>query len=502
MLREELLGKPPLTITERNVAERVAIGPQSRPFLRPQLLPLLLPVQDFVLIYLAFALSYWMRYRLQLGPHVGSVATFFQYQGVALLLLGIMMPMLYAKGAYRRRMSTEIVDEAITIFSAATVGIASVLVITFMAHDFAYSRAVVIYMWILLIAFLVLSHALCRAIQGIRHRRGVGTRRLLVVGASDAGKMIMQSVMNRPDLGYKVLGFVDRRSHTRVPDFGRFQRLGMIDDIPQLIETRQVDEVIVALPGSAYEEVNSVVALCEGSGVGLKLVPDLFRVSLSRVQMDDIGGIPLLDVQEIPPRRFERIIKRTLDIAIGTAAVLVSLPIVGALALLVRLDSEGPAFIRQERMGKDGRKFTCFKLRTMRIDADQLLAALQDQNETKGPIFKMRNDPRCTRIGKHIRRFSLDELPQVWNVVLGDMSLVGPRPPLQREVVKYEPWHMRRLEAKPGMTGLWQVSGRSNLTFDEMVMMDIMYVDNWSLALDLKILLQTFTAVLAARGAY
>jgi exopolysaccharide biosynthesis polyprenyl glycosylphosphotransferase len=459
-------------------------------------------VLDFTLIYFAFSLAYFARYSVHIGAGTGEIVPFAQYQGVALLLLGIMMPVLLAKGAYRTRMSTEIVDESVTIFSSATMTVATILVVTYMLHHFEFSRALIIYMWVLLIVLLILGRALCRGVQRMFHRRGFGTRKLLVVGASDCGKMIMQSVMNRPDLGYEVVGFVDRRSHTRVPDFGRFQRMGLLDDIPRLIETKEIDEVIVALPGSAYEEVHTVVRFCEGSGVGLKLVPDLFRVSMDRINVDDLAGIPLLDVQAPPHRRVERSLKRALDLLIAGTATLLSLPVIGFLALLVKLDSRGPAFIRQERIAQGGKRFTCFKLRTMNIGADRILLELRDMNETIGPTFKMRNDPRVTNIGRFIRRYSLDEVPQLWNVVRGEMSLVGPRPPLQHEVEQYEPWQRRRLQAKPGMTGLWQVSGRSNLTFDEMVVMDIMYIDNWSLSLDFKIILQTFGAVLAARGAY
>lgn len=502
VLREEVLGSEVRT----SGALAIARGTGARSALDAvnvrQLVPFLLAIQDTVLIYAAMSLAYWMRYGLKLGPHISDTVAFSEYQWVAFLLLSIMMPTLLAKGAYRPRLGTEIADEVMTIFSAATISVASVTVVTYMLHQLEYSRAVMIYMWILLIVLLSLGRALARVMQRVAHRRGWTVRRLMVVGASDTGKIIMQSVMNRPDLGYKVVGFVDRRSLTRVPDFGRFTRLGMIEDIPTLIETHGIDEVIVALPGSAHEEVRSVVSLCEGSEVGLKLVPDLFEVSLSRVKIDDIAGVPLLAVQEKPLRRVSRATKRGIDLVVGLVSVLASLPILGILALLIRLDSKGPIFISQERVGANGRRFSCFKLRTMRTDADKILPELQALNETVGPIFKMRNDPRCTRVGRHIRRWSLDEIPQLLNVMLGDMSLVGPRPPLSREVEGYEPWQLRRLETKPGLTGLWQVSGRSNLVFDEMVMMDIMYIDNWSLALDIKILMRTVSAVLAARGAY
>jgi exopolysaccharide biosynthesis polyprenyl glycosylphosphotransferase len=467
-----------------------------------RILPMVLAAQDALLIYFALLAAYWARYAIGIGPYAHDAIPFSGYQGLAILLLGILMPTLFLKGTYRARLSTEIVDEMSAIFGAVTVSVASIVVVTFMLHQFEYSRGVIVYLWIFLITFLVLGRILSRRFQALCHQRGLGVQRLLVVGASGVGKMIMQSVRSRPDLGYEVVGFVDRRSASRVPDFGRFQRLGTISDIPTLVESQRIHEVIVALPGSAHEQVWPIVRMCEKSGVRLKLVPDLFEMSLSRVQVDTIAGVPLLDVQEKPARRIARATKRLLDILAGSTIALISIPILAGLALLIKLDSEGPVFIKQERVGRNGRRFSCWKLRTMHVGADKLLALLQSKNETKGPIFKIRNDPRITRVGRYIRRLSLDELPQAWNVVQGDMSLVGPRPPLPHEVENYEDWQLRRLEATPGITGIWQVSGRSNLTFDEMVMMDITYIDSWSFGLDLKILFRTISAVLAARGAY
>jgi exopolysaccharide biosynthesis polyprenyl glycosylphosphotransferase len=459
-------------------------------------------VQDVVLICTAFVLALGARYRFDIGPRVAPEVPVANYPQLGVLVLGIMMFTLVMKGAYRRRLSTEVVDEIKTIFGAATIAIASVIVITYMLHRFEYSRGVIVYLWLFLIALLSSGRTATRFVQSLAYRRGWRVRRLLVVGSSDAGKMIMQSVRNRPDLGYEVVGFVDRRDSERAPQFGRFERLGSIDDLPGLIASERIDDIIVALPGSAHEQLNPVVRLCEQTGIGLKLIPDLFDVSLSRVQVDNIAGIPLLDVREKPIRRLERATKRAVDLVIGTSVLLLSLPVMAVVAVLIHLDTGGPIFIRQERVGKDGRPFNCYKLRSMHVDADSLLATLLERNEASGPLFKMRNDPRCTRVGRHLRRLSLDELPQIWNVVKGEMSLVGPRPPLVAEVAKYEEWQMRRLEVKPGMTGIWQVSGRSTLTFDEMVMMDVMYVDSWSPALDLKILLRTGLAVIAGRGAY
>jgi exopolysaccharide biosynthesis polyprenyl glycosylphosphotransferase len=464
--------------------------------------PLTVALLDIVLIYEAFALAYVVRYELKIGPAIHQNIGFSAYQPVGLLLLAIMIPVLFVKDAYRPRMSTEVVDEFITVFSATTIAVAAIVVIQAMLQQYEYSRGVIVYLWIFVILSVGSGRALYRALQGVLHRRGVGVSRVLVVGDSDAGKMVMQSIMNRPDLGFHLAGFVYHQPAAMMRDFGRFRALGTVADVPSLIDGGAIVEIIIALPSSAHEEVWPILHLCERHGVDIKLIPDLFELSLSRVQVESVGGIPLLDVRERPLRSLARAVKRGLDVLIGGIGLLLALPLLGVLALLIRLESSGPAFLRQDRIGLNGKRFTCFKLRTMRLDAESMRDALDSMNETAGPIFKIRDDPRRTRLGRGIRRWSLDELPQLWNVLKGDMSIVGPRPPLPREVAGYDEWHMRRLEIKPGMTGIWQVSGRSDLPFDEMVMMDIYYVDNWSLPLDMKIMLRTILPVLARRGAY
>jgi exopolysaccharide biosynthesis polyprenyl glycosylphosphotransferase len=259
------------------------------------------------------------------------------------------------------------------------------------------------------------------------------------------------------------------------------------------------------LPAAYHREILIIRDHCQRDGLAFKLVPDLFELSLNRVEPDAINGIPLLSIKPTTAiQGWNRLLKRTLDV-IGAGYCLLALaPIWGIIALCVRLDSPGPILFRQERVGRAGAKFVCLKFRSMREDADSsaVVQKILAQNEASGPIFKIKNDPRMTRVGRFLRRWSLDEIPQFWNVIRGDMSLVGPRPPLPREVAQYEPWQLRRLEAAPGLTGLWQVSGRSELSFDEMVMLDLYYVENWSLGLDLRILVRTIPAVCRGGGAY
>ena len=223
---------------------------------------------------------------------------------------------------------------------------------------------------------------------------------------------------------------------------------------------------------------------------------------LSHMEIEEIAGVPMIGIKEVGISGFSQFIKRMVDIVIAGAGLFLFAPLMGLLALMVKMESPGPVLFKQERVGKNGRPFTIYKFRSMVDGADYQKEALQAFNEADGPLFKIRNDPRMTRLGKLMRRLSVDELPQLYNILVGDMSLVGPRPPIPAEVEQYTDWHKRRLEIAPGLTGLSQVSGRSELSFDEMALLDIYYIENWSPALDTKILLQTIPRVIFGSGAY
>jgi exopolysaccharide biosynthesis polyprenyl glycosylphosphotransferase len=223
---------------------------------------------------------------------------------------------------------------------------------------------------------------------------------------------------------------------------------------------------------------------------------------ISQMQIEEIAGVPMIGIKEAGISGINQLIKRALDITIAGLVLIIAAPLAGLVALMIKLDSPGPVLFQQQRVGKNGRLFTIYKFRSMIDGADYQKEALQELNEADGPLFKIKNDPRMTRLGRLIRKLSLDELPQLYNVLVGDMSLVGPRPPIPAEVEQYQEWHKRRLEIAPGMTGLSQIRGRSELTFDETALLDIYYIENWSPALDTKILLQTIPRVLFGNGAY
>ena len=276
--------------------------------------------------------------------------------------------------------------------------------------------------------------------------------------------------------------------------------------VRRLLEAAPVHTVFIALPGEMHRQLLSLMQVSQQHGARVQVVPDLLQLSLNRVEFSNMGGIPVLGVRDMATyghmSRANRLFKRALDLVVVTVLAVPALVVMAVVAIAIRLDSGGPVLYTSPRVGRDGRPFAMYKFRSMVVGADEQKEALRALNEADGPLFKIRHDPRLTPVGRVIRRLSLDELPQLYNIVRGQMSLVGPRPPLPEEVAAYKPWHRQRLAVVGGLTGLWQVSGRSDLTFDELCLLDIYYIENWSLGLDVRILLQTIPHLLSRKGAY
>jgi exopolysaccharide biosynthesis polyprenyl glycosylphosphotransferase len=278
----------------------------------------------------------------------------------------------------------------------------------------------------------------------------------------------------------------------------------LISQLEAMIDQQPVDEVFVALSGQKYGPlIETIVGVCEEQGIIVRVRTSPFDLKVARWHSDELAGQPFVTIQSGPSNGWQLGTKRLIDICVSAALLLGMAPIFAVVALLIQLDSSGPVFFTQTRVGFNKRRFKLFKFRTMTERADELQQELEHLNEAEGPVFKIRNDPRVTRIGKFLRRFSIDELPQLFNVLKGDMSLVGPRPLPVRDVERFNSqWHKRRFMMKPGVTCLWQVNGRSDVSFDNCVVMDLEYIDKWSLTLDMKILLWTVPAVLKGSGAY
>ena len=471
------------------------------------LLVLGLLVGDIALANLAFVLAYWVRYDLRWAPPLGSEfvdVPLGNYTGPQILVTAILVAVFLLRGLYRQRRSRQWLDEVASIVTGSTFGFSTLIVLFFILRPEIgiYSRTMILYPWLGVVVLLSVFRLVVRTVIAWRRRRGRDLRRVLVVGAGTRGKMVMQQIEQHPGLGYRPVGFLDDVYWAQRADFGRFQVLGAVEDLPQVAAAQQIDEVIVALPGESHETILGTLDYCAQSNIGFKLVPDLFELTLGDVEVDNLAGIPLIGVRDSLLTGLNLGVKRALDVVIASVALLLMLPLSLLLIIAIRLESAGPFLLPQHRIGRDRRPFRMFKFRSMFRDAEQQRAALEHLNEAEGPLFKIRDDPRVTKVGKIMRRFSLDELPQLWNVLRGDMSLVGPRAPLAGEVEQYDAWQTRRLAVTPGLTGLWQVSGRSELSFDEMVMLDFYYIENWSIGLDVKILLRTIPAVLTGHGAF
>ena len=367
-----------------------------------------------------------------------------------------------------------------------------------------------------LATFFVLA-ALARVALAVHQRalfmQGAAFRKVLVLGTGRAAADFVEFLAKRPWLGVACvgrLGYCLSAEETGGGSLGATALVSLtptyegLDHLDRVWCTSGASEVVVALDPAEHALLPEVAKLLSLSHVPFRVVPSLFEETFLSADLLGYGELPVIDVDVDPLNRVERVFKRTLDI--GVSSVLLVLGSIPGLLLLVaiKLDSRGPVFYKQQRIGKNGRRFFMYKFRTMVSNADALVEELEDKNEkgTDGQLFKMKDDPRITRVGRFLRKWSLDELPQMINVYKGQMSLVGPRPPLPREVENYHSEHYCRLKGLPGITGLWQVSGRSDLNFDEMVKLDKYYLDNWSLRLDLGIMLRTLYVVFARKGAY
>ena len=467
---------------------------------------------DALTILVAFRLAYWARYVAQLGgavePFNMPTGQFAFYGWYTVLLTGAIVVAFGVRGLYRLPRGTSLLEEVTKVWSAVTVANAAVLVVVFLQPDFVSSRLFVIYGWAAILLLLTMERGVRRWVRDRLWERGIGVERTVVVGSGPAAQRVMSYLAAHNDLGFRLVGFVD---DTPVPEdwaiatnrrIIRPAQLGESAALARVICAEGISEVIIALPPQSHDAILAVITTCREAGVGFQLVPDVFELSLGRVQINELNGVPLIAMRASRIQGGNLLIKRAIDI-VGAAAILLiaAVPML-LIAIAIKIETPGPVLIRQKRVGKHGALFRCHKFRSMYADAEQMQDAVWQLSKSDARLRKAKDDPRRTRVGRFIRRTSLDELPQLFSVLVGTMSLVGPRPQVPDEVAHYEEWHHQRLDVTPGMTGLWQVSGRSDLTFEEMVRLDIYYAENWSVRLDLEILLRTPRAVLSMRGAY
>ena len=460
---------------------------------RKPIFKLALALGDFVCVCGAFMVAYWLRYRLPYLPPPPP-GDFGLYLRFSLFISFATFVTLYSSGLYRLEQSFFGVDDFFAIIKAITLSHLVAAAVGFAIRGRfpgdpleTYSRIVLAQSWLISIVTLTVWHILFDLGLGAFRRRGVGLTHVLIVGGDAFGQSFHEVLSQNPELGYASEGVVTE------------EQVGILAD---RLKASKVDEVMLASREMDSQEIMSVMATCQEQSVRFSMVPNLFNVLTSRIQVREIAGVPIFVLDERIFLRSSRILKRSIDLAMGFVAVVLLSPVIVLVSALIKLDSRGPIIHAQKRVGKGSKHFTVYKFRSMQVNADELKEGLSHLNESQGPLFKIRHDPRITRVGRVIRKLSIDELPQLINVFRGEMSLVGPRPPLPSEVDQYESWQRKRFEVLPGITGLAQISGRSDLSFDETLRFDFFYIENWSPLVDIKIMLKTLPGVILGRGAY
>jgi exopolysaccharide biosynthesis polyprenyl glycosylphosphotransferase len=408
---------------------------------------------------------------------------------------------LMLRGLYASHRLEEPYRELLDLLGCVVIVVAIVTLAALFAQRRLANAEFVTAFWASLSLLALTERALLRGFLRRLHGHGRNLRFALIIGAGERAQRLAKALSQRGDLGYRLIGCVD---DMRPTDVALLPWLGPLDDLSKVLSERVVDEVFMALPmRSSYERIQHAVSRCEEQGTLITMPTDFFAARLARTRIGQIGRQPVLYLSAVPENDWRLVAKRCIDFFGGLALLLVLSPVMLAVAVAIRMTSPGPVIFKQSRIGLNKRPFTLYKFRTMVRDAEARQAALESQNEASGPVFKIRKDPRITVIGGFLRRTSLDELPQLFNVLKGEMSLVGPRPLPLRDVEGFrEDWQRRRFTMLPGITCLWQLSGRSNVSFEQWMELDLQYIDRWSLWLDIGILLKTAGVVLRREGAY
>jgi exopolysaccharide biosynthesis polyprenyl glycosylphosphotransferase len=484
-----------------------------------------LVVADALIAALSFGAAFYIReggaiFRQTGAENFGWSARFDPYGALVLFVILIRVLSLGYYDLYRLRGEFSFFDDGIRVFKSAAIGSLLIVAAAFLYRGgfhyraFSYARSVFVLDFLIALGSFYSIRLLLRRGQTFFRLRGVNLIPTLVVGRGPEAAFCIKEMRERPSLGYRVIGAVDSGALRQgLPE--TYEGVPVISDLaglPEAIRESGANEVIIADSHVDGDALFDVMMRCgRRRGVEFRVAPSLFNCLPGKTEVDQIGALPMIRLFREPLSDFARGTKRISDVVIATLTLALLSPFWLLIALLIKFDSKGPISYAQERVGMDGRIFVVYKFRTMRVDADseihreyqrKFIAGHAEANvgDAQKPAYKLRDDPRITRVGRVLRRFSLDEVPQLFNVLRGDMSVVGPRPPIPYEVEAYELRHRKRLDMKPGLTGLWQVSGRNRLPFEEMVKLDLFYIENWSLLFDLKIILRTVMVMLRGDG--
>jgi len=455
-----------------------------------------LRLTDLAMLAVAFPIAYYVRDSVS-GDRLGALypmSWYFSTVAPTLLLWIGASAVCSVYGNYRTRTLSLELSRLVRSGALVAGGLGA---LAFFSKQQEVSRLFVALYAVLAVALLMLNRLVVRGVARSARRHGRNTRRFAVMGGGAPALEIIKNMARHQEWGIEFAGFVHDCVSTPPPGVGPV--LGSVDSLRRVFEQQVIDELVIAAPSVGAETIQKALLACEEMGISARICMDFPMLRISRVALDDLGGIPSVAFSPVPSDALALLAKRAFDIAVSAVALLCLAPLLAIAAVAIRLDSPGPALFRQRRVGRNGRTFQVLKFRSMYLDAEQKLQLLRTRNEMSGPVFKLKDDPRVTRVGRFIRKTSMDELPQFWNVLRGDMSVVGPRPPLPSEVEQYEPWQRRRLSVRPGITCTWQVSGRNDVDFDRWMELDLKYIDNWSLWCDFAIVLKTIPAVFNGR---
>lgn len=442
--------------------------------------------------YLRVTLPYGLVQFNPLYPE-GLPQTPFYYMAIMLWVLVALMASLYDP-----RKNYKAIDEFQTL--TITLGVFWLAVAGVLYFSFRdTSRVLILYAAGINGVASVLWRAVMRVGFRLQQRLLAGETRVLIVGAGTVGRRVAEMIEAYSWTGLRLVGYLDDDNQKRLADHSV---LGTLDDIQRVVKEQRVNDVVLALPPAAHERLNTVVSRLHELPVNVRIIPDYFSLALYRATVEDFGGIPMINLRDPALNDYQRLVKRMFDLVVGTVITLLALPLMALVALAIVLDSPGPVIFRQKRVGENGRLFDMFKFRSMVANAEALQKEVTQRDEEGHIIHKIKDDPRVTRVGRFIRRWSLDELPQFFNVLKGDISLVGPRPEMPWLVDEYAPWQRKRFAVPQGVTGWWQVNGRSDKAMHLHTDEDLYYIQNYSLWLDIFILLKTPWAVLRGKGAY
>jgi len=457
----------------------------------------LIVLVDLCLITLVFFISYWLR-----THYLTGLLGFNFYVWLCPLFVFLWGGSLYLLGMYKSFRLKSIDNILWVILNSALIAFILFGAVMYMFKVVDISRSFILLAFGLTTMILAIEKLiLVLFFREMRHQ-GFNFRNILIVGTNKRAHDFIHTIDNLRGVGLKIVGILDEDPKMVGQNIGGHEITGSFDDLADILAHQAIDQAVFIVERSSLEKIEPLMVHCETTGTTVSLAVNLFNLKLTVAKEESILGIPMITFQTVSNKVGQLLIKRILDTIISGVWLLVSWPLYLIVSILIKATSKGPVFFTQERCGLQGRKFKLYKFRTMSIDAESRLEALKDKNEMQGPVFKIKNDPRITPIGKFLRKWSIDEFPQFWNVFCGQMSLIGTRPPIPREVEQYDYWQRRRLSMPPGITGLWQVSGRSDISnFDEWVKLDLQYIDHWSLKEDFRILMQTIPTVLKSTGA-